>query len=333
MLLIGGGVILIFLIIILLFFATNVFGNKNIDGGWSDWITGSCNTKCGSGKKTLSRTCTNPSPEYDGKKCIGDDKKTQDCKLKDCPIDGGWSNWKKFGSCTTKCAGGILLHKRTCDNPKPEFGGSVCTGDSIKKVACNTQKCPVHGGWGPWKPNSTCNKTCGGGILKLERTCNDPKPRFGGNQCTGSNIKDLQCNTQKCLIKARYVTIGCKNMLNLLQMQVFNEKNVNVALNKRVTSSSIYNRHYKGYRLVDNKLNTMAHTQHKKWNWFIIDLGKEMDITRVVVYNRRNCCRERINTSQIFLSDARKKIIYTSRHLFGSKLKYTINPNTNKITF
>ena len=59
----------------------------------------------------------------------------------------------------------------------------------------------VDGGWGEWSDWSTCPVTCGGADQIRNRTCDTPKPLYGGDNCTvdGSTDKDTQiCNEQKC---------------------------------------------------------------------------------------------------------------------------------------
>ena len=61
-----------------------------VHGSWSDWVThGVCNASagCGEGVQTLIRTCDNPSPEHGGDVCMGPDKTTRQCNLKECPAD------------------------------------------------------------------------------------------------------------------------------------------------------------------------------------------------------------------------------------------------------
>lgn len=65
----------------------------SVDGQWtsynisSDW--GACSVSCGEGTTTrvLSRSCTNPSPQYGGKDCIGGYTKTETkpCNDRECP--------------------------------------------------------------------------------------------------------------------------------------------------------------------------------------------------------------------------------------------------------
>nr|XP_058959479.1 collagen alpha-5(VI) chain-like [Pocillopora verrucosa] len=52
-----------------------------IDGGYTEWSESECSVSCGEGKKTLTRTCTNPPPFNGGKDCseLGPAKKTVKC--------------------------------------------------------------------------------------------------------------------------------------------------------------------------------------------------------------------------------------------------------------
>ena len=63
--------------------------------------------------------------------------------------------------------------------------------------------CLVDGGWSSWRHGS-CSMTCGGGIRTSTRTCNNPAPSCGGNDCSGSNIRHDICNTRCCLSKKMY---------------------------------------------------------------------------------------------------------------------------------
>ena len=57
-----------------------------VDGKWSEWSAFSeCSKTCGKGKKTRTRTCTNPPPSGGGKNCKGKDNKTKDCNRRKCP--------------------------------------------------------------------------------------------------------------------------------------------------------------------------------------------------------------------------------------------------------
>ena len=57
-----------------------------VDGKWSEWSAFSeCSKTCGKGKKTRTRTCTNPPPSGGGKECKGKNNDTKKCNLGKCP--------------------------------------------------------------------------------------------------------------------------------------------------------------------------------------------------------------------------------------------------------
>jgi len=151
-----------------------------VNGQWSGWSE--CSLQCGGGTQT--RTCTNPPPSNGGAHCSG--AGSQACNTGACtPVNGGWSTW---GACSASCGGGT--QSRTCTNPPASNGGSDCTGDSTQP--CNEAECsPVHGDWTAW---STCSLTCGGG--KKTRTCTNPAPSNGGDQCVGA--EEEACNQNAC---------------------------------------------------------------------------------------------------------------------------------------
>ena len=114
------------------------------DGGWTAWTEGACSKTCGGGSKTLSRTCSNPSPSCGGKACVGEASKSEACNTQSCetctPVDGGWTEWVN-GVCSKTCGGGTLTATRSCSNPQPSCGGKACTGDASKQDVCNTAAC------------------------------------------------------------------------------------------------------------------------------------------------------------------------------------------------
>ena len=57
-----------------------------VDGGWSEWTDKeeNCSKTCGGGLKIWRRTCTNPTPEHGGKKCVGKDVVNLHCNTFPC---------------------------------------------------------------------------------------------------------------------------------------------------------------------------------------------------------------------------------------------------------
>eukprot|EP00123_Amoebidium_parasiticum_P007097 comp17874_c0_seq1/m.18084 comp17874_c0_seq1/g.18084 ORF comp17874_c0_seq1/g.18084 comp17874_c0_seq1/m.18084 type:complete len:585 (-) comp17874_c0_seq1:151-1905(-) len=125
----------------------------------------------------------------------------------DVKVDGKWSDW---GKCSQPCAGGVQV--RTCTNPPPQNGGSICVGNA--SALCNLQAClpctamaPVNGqvfpdsgphglafafscnsGYGPLPVGSRAVYMCTNGVLP-PFSCPDT------NECT-SNLHNCDFNAQ-----------------------------------------------------------------------------------------------------------------------------------------
>ena len=55
----------------------------------------------------------------------------------------------------------------------------------------------VDGGWSSWT-QGTCSKRCGGGIIRFNRTCNNPTPSCRGLPCRGISVHEESCNEFCC---------------------------------------------------------------------------------------------------------------------------------------
>ena len=83
-------------------------------------------------------------------------------------MDGAWGSWGHWSDCSATCGEGQQLRDRICDNPTPEFGGSLCTSNQIFVLSitsdgkfketgtqtCNDGNCPAQPG-GPTTPTPT----------------------------------------------------------------------------------------------------------------------------------------------------------------------------------
>eukprot|EP00105_Crassostrea_gigas_P005928 XP_011419685.1 PREDICTED: coadhesin isoform X2 [Crassostrea gigas] len=180
-----------------------------INGGFTEWGNWTdCSKSCGGGLNIRNRSCTNPSPKYGGKHCKGSLSETLNCNEHQCPIDGGFSLWGAWSSCTVSCGGGTLLRSRSCTNPSPLFGGKNCTGNTEQIIDCNIQLCPIDGKYGDWTTWSQCSNSCGGGSKLRLRRCDNPLPQNGGKQCNGINEDHLHCNTQPCPVDGHFSEWG-----------------------------------------------------------------------------------------------------------------------------
>lgn len=60
----------------------------------------------------------------------------------------------------------------------------------------------VDGQFTPWSDWSECSKTCGSdSYRKRERTCTDPPPRYGGEDCQGRTVERRHCLRPPCTAK------------------------------------------------------------------------------------------------------------------------------------
>merc|ERR1712168_1381343 len=161
----------------------------------------------GGGIQFRRRTCTDPTPDHGGNDCEGARKSSQTCNTHECPIDGGFTEWTAFGDCSKSCAKGTKSRERTCTNPPPQYGGKKCVGPLNNVAPCNTHPCPIDGGYTPFSPWVKCSKSCGGGTQIRTRTCTNPTPKYGGDDCfgLGSPVERRPCETQAC---ARYTKFG-----------------------------------------------------------------------------------------------------------------------------
>ena len=55
-------------------------------------------------------------------------------------VDGYWTPWSNWDTCSVSCGGGSRSRERECI--KPRHGGKPCEGNSSDGEECNTQHCP-----------------------------------------------------------------------------------------------------------------------------------------------------------------------------------------------
>ncbi|CAM4811019.1 unnamed protein product [Rotaria magnacalcarata] len=56
-------------------------------------------------------------------------------------VNGGWSPWTPWSSCSHTCGLGVEYQQRTCTNPKPDFGGKHCLGVRKRYRTCQISSC------------------------------------------------------------------------------------------------------------------------------------------------------------------------------------------------
>ncbi|ESN93354.1 hypothetical protein HELRODRAFT_89118, partial [Helobdella robusta] len=176
-----------------------------VDGMWSDWSAWTeCSQSCGDGLKTRVRDCSNPHPKYEGRHCNGEGMERVLCNAKPCPVHGGWGQWTEWDKCSEPCGEGQQQRHRECDSPVPKYSGDYCSGMIHDKRACKIADCEVNGNWGSWTEWSSCTLSCGGGMRKRERRCDNPPPSNDGKFCPGSDQQIDYCNKEECPVHGKW---------------------------------------------------------------------------------------------------------------------------------
>ena len=57
-------------------------------------------------------------------------------------VNGGWSGYGSWISCSVTCGGGTKSRSRSCTKPSPDNGGDECTGEATEAENCGTASCP-----------------------------------------------------------------------------------------------------------------------------------------------------------------------------------------------
>ena len=56
-------------------------------------------------------------------------------------VDGNWSPWVSWTTCSVTCGVGIMTRDRFCDNPEPQHGGLYCDGFAQETEGCQRGHC------------------------------------------------------------------------------------------------------------------------------------------------------------------------------------------------
>lgn len=57
-------------------------------------------------------------------------------------VDGGWTRWSEWSTCSVSCSNGTQIRSRSCTEPIPMFGGKDCEGYSEEVKSCFLRHCP-----------------------------------------------------------------------------------------------------------------------------------------------------------------------------------------------
>ena len=133
------------------------------------------------------------------------------------------------------------------------------------------------------------------------------------------------------IVIGRYVRLGFTEgqtqNLNLAEIEVFDENNNKIAITD-VTSSSQYG-NYGPKNLADGNTGNFAHTDNKANEYYELDLNTEKKISKIVVHNRKDCCKERAIGAMLLIKDGSNKVVLTTGKITKAASRYIYNPPTS----
>ena len=138
-------------------------------------------------------------------------------------------------------------------------------------------------------------------------------------------------------VKAQYVDV--ENTLeegpqNIAEIEVYDTLGVNVAPNGTASMSSKFNNDFPAAYVNDGSISTFAHTKanHYEHAYIRVNLGKVVNVTKIVIKNRQDCCKDRLDGTWIRMFDSNMSRIKGSPTLTGSKNQYTWDVVANTLS-
>jgi YD repeat-containing protein len=109
----------------------------------------------------------------------------------------------------------------------------------------------------------------------------------------------------------RYVRVQLagSNFLSLAEVQVIQMPQTNLALNKSATQSSTFSGITVAGRATDGNIsgnwndNSVASTDAESQAWWQVDTGSVQSVQAIKVWNRTDCCSDRLSNFYVFISD------------------------------
>uniref|UniRef100_H9GNM8 SCO-spondin n=1 Tax=Anolis carolinensis TaxID=28377 RepID=H9GNM8_ANOCA len=113
---------------------------------WTAWTAWSpCSKTCFYAPDTVGvrkrfRHCNGTAEADSG--CDGETVQEEPCDTPPCPVEGVWTPWTAWSTCSTPCDSGVQTRNRSCSNPA--YGGPGCAGPLVQTRDCNTQPCKAR---------------------------------------------------------------------------------------------------------------------------------------------------------------------------------------------
>ncbi|CAE1170718.1 unnamed protein product [Acanthosepion pharaonis] len=180
-----------------------------VDGSWTLWTQWSkCNSNCKGGFRQRNRTCSNPLPKCNGKKCSGKNIQKETCNT-DIPCCE-MTQWIKWSECSQKCGNG---NKNRTRELKVKEDANYCNVEMIQLLECNTDICETKCNVTEWTLWSPCSVSCGVGAMVRERKILAKSEK---NDCPKILREEEKCIGKKCKCEENEIWMeeGCEKSCN-----------------------------------------------------------------------------------------------------------------------
>ena len=171
----------------------------------------------------------------------------------------------------------------------------------------------------------------GGGCYKGNHNAGiQPNPAYMG-------YVKINSSPLNAVVTGRYIKLQYSRVdwLNLVQIFVYSTKNGPniITPNTSVTGSSEWGG-YPMSNIVNGKhaaLYNIAHSGRYEVPWLIVDLGSSVPIYKIIIINRRDCCRERILGTTLSILDEVNTPVYISNPVTTTNIIYTWFPPNSDV--
>ena len=165
----------------------------NCVGDWSGtWSR--CSEDCGPGSQTMDWVVS--TNEINNGTCDNrGTTKSQDCKIKECPVNCVLGDFSDWGDCEYNNETGDYVKKRTRTPTTPALNGGTECGPLIEEQTCPAVNC-VQSDFSDWGECEYNNET-GNYVKKRTRTTTTPALN-GGTEC-GLEIEEQTCPAVNCV--------------------------------------------------------------------------------------------------------------------------------------
>ncbi|CAF1645569.1 unnamed protein product, partial [Adineta ricciae] len=150
---------------------------------WCQWS--SCSKSCGTGQQERTRQFRTSENEN----CTDTNlRETRPCNPQCCRIDGKFTEWSTWSTCSKPCDSGVQYRNRSCTNPTPSCNGKACTGNSYQTQVCHSHPCESNCTNGKIYDEcaNDCDRTCDS--LTCDNQCRRPDTCVPGCICPPPKI-------------------------------------------------------------------------------------------------------------------------------------------------